>query len=55
MLGTENESDIRGAVWASADRKSSIVVYSDSHGLPQQAMVGEDTLFSRTTAAIPWI
>lgn len=44
-LSTENESGMTGAVWASADRESSLVVYSDSNGLPQQAMVGQDTLF----------
>jgi hypothetical protein len=44
-LGIENEPDIIGAVWLSADQKSSLVVYADREGLPQQAAVGQDTLF----------
>lgn len=44
-LSKGDGSDMIGAVWVSADQKSSLVVYSDSNGLPQQAVVGQDTLF----------
>lgn len=40
-----NPSTLRGVIWTSSDGASSIVVYADSDGMPESAVVGDDVLF----------